>query len=194
MSAHQLLRLAGLAGILSGVVLAVDGVVDLVADDTAARGVGVLSPLFGLFAVTGIYLWMRARRPSLHLDLGYALNLVGLALFAAVAFTRSFALAELDEPVRDALVESGPTLPLLISAGVIAVCGVILFATALLRSGYDAAPSLLYLVAVPIAGFGALMPPAVSMVAQLAAGAAIVLLARSLLTALGRAPDVAVAA
>jgi len=75
-----LYRLAGLAGMLSGLLLLFNtarrgGVVPA---NALTHGIAPLSSVLGLFALTGLYLWQRQQSGPLGL-VGYALNLAGLA-------------------------------------------------------------------------------------------------------------------
>jgi hypothetical protein len=75
-----LYRLAGLAGMLSGLLLLFNtarrgGVVPA---NALTHGIAPLSSVLGLFALTGLYLWQRQQSGPLGL-VGDALNLAGLA-------------------------------------------------------------------------------------------------------------------
>src|SRR3712207_5834973 len=75
-----LYRLAGLAGMLSGLALAVNiarrgGAIPA---NLLTRGIAPISSVLGLFALTGLYLRQRRATGAFGL-VGYALNLVGVA-------------------------------------------------------------------------------------------------------------------
>jgi hypothetical protein len=175
MDDRQLYRLAGLIGVISGAFLAVDAVLDAVIGDHAALdAIGVAAPALGVLAITGIYLRQRSDGPCRHLDLGYGANVIGLIAVTAVSFARNFVLAPLDDTLAESIAESAPTLPAFLIAGVLAVVGIAAFGSALVRHGYDPVGAWLYTVALPLSGFGALLPVGVAAVIGLLAGAAVV--------------------
>ncbi len=165
--------------IAAGVVLAVDAaVLDLFfGGSTAARVAGLMVAPLGAVGLVGLYLAVRPRSPAAHLDVGFALNLVGFGAVSALSFTRNLVIDPIDDTTLDVVVAAGPLVAGLIAAGVMASIGFIAFGTALLRSGADGLGALAYAVLLPASGFAAQMPPALAAVVQGLAAAAVVRLA-----------------
>lgn len=180
-----LLPLAGALGVAGGVCLVVDSLaVDLFGTDGAApNSIGVLVPILGAFLVVGLFAAVRTHAPARLLDWGFALNLVGLTLVAGVDFARTYVLSELGDDTVDALLDSGPTKPAFLTAGVVFVVGAILFGAALLRAGFAPRASWLYVLTAAPSGFSVLLPDAVGAVAQAAAGVSVISLGWALRTA-----------
>lgn len=171
----QMFRLAGLIGMVSGAFLAIDGVLDaLVGDSAPLDSMGVAAPALGVLAITGIYLRERSVVRCRHLDIGYGLNVLGLIAVTAVSFSRNYVLAQLDEGAAESLADSAPTLPAFLIAGILAVVGIAAFGSALVRHGYDPVGSWLYTVALPLSGFGALLPLGVAAAVGVVAGFAVI--------------------
>jgi hypothetical protein len=175
MDDRQLYRVAGFIGVVSGALLAIDGLLDALVGESAWLAViGVAAPALGVLAITGIYLKERSDDPCRHLDIGYGLNVLGLIAVTAASFTRNFVLAPLDDDLADTIAGAAPTLPALIVAGVLAVVGIMAFGSALIRHRWDPVGSWLYTIALPLTGFAALLPVGVAAVIGLVAGAAII--------------------
>jgi hypothetical protein len=175
MDDRQLYRVAGFIGVLSGLCLAIDGLLDAVGDQSAWLAViGVAAPALGVVAITGIYLKERSIEPCRHLDIGYGLNVLGLIAVTAASFTRNYVLEPLDDELAETIAGAAPTLPALILAGVLAVVGIMAFGSALIRHRWDPVGSWLYTIVLPLSGFAALLPVGVAAVIGLGAGAAII--------------------
>lgn len=176
MNHHQFMQTCSKAAIASGAFLLVDGaLLDVIADESIfAKAAGVISLALGVIGITGIYLVESRRQPCKHLDAGYFLNVAGLVAVVGIGFSRNFVLTELDEPVRDALLDSGPTFPAIIVAAVIAVLGFLTFGSALIRHKFDALGSWGYTIFVSLSGFAAQLPSGVAAVLQGLGGLAII--------------------
>ena len=175
MDDRQLYRLAGVIGVISGAFLAVDGLLDaLVGEAALLDAIGVAAPALGVLAITGIYLSERTSVRCRHLDVGYGANVLGLVAVTAVSFARNFVLAPLDDPLAESIAESAPTLPAFLVAGALAVVGIVAFGSALVRHRYDPFGAWMYTVALPLSGFGALLPLGVAAVVGVLAGVAVI--------------------
>ena len=163
-----LYRLAGLAGMLSGLLLLFNtarrgGVVP---PNALTHGIAPLSSVLGLFALTGLYLWQRQQSGPLGL-VGYALNLAGTV---GVEYVTNSVFPHLDDAVVESLVD-GPTGTTLLLTAVVFLLGVLAFGVAMWRARMLPAPAiLLYVVGlVPVALRGVLPEPAVAVGLILAA-------------------------
>lgn len=180
---HFLFKIAALFGITSGLALTLDGLLDLTETERALASLPATSvaPL-GILAVTGIYLHLRSSQPSTHLDLGYAVNVVGLSVIGATAFARNFVLAPLDDDLAQSIASEPPTSLALIIGGLSAVAGIVLFGSALIRSDFDQLGSWLYTLVLPLSGFAVLVPAEVGAIIGAAAGFAVIRVSFSLYT------------
>ncbi|CAI7978162.1 conserved membrane hypothetical protein [Frankia sp. Hr75.2] len=180
---------AAAASIAGGAAVLLDAPVDIAGSENAVLNTaGVAAPVLAVLAVAGITACLRRPGPlagpgNRLLDLGALANVVGLVLLTGIEFSRVYVLFPLDEPVRDALADSAPTMPAVYTAGILYVAGSMLFATALVRERFVPVASwLLLLMALP----GTLvdvLPLALVAVFQAVAGAAFVLVGVHLLRA-----------
>jgi hypothetical protein len=166
-----LYRLAGLAGALSGVVLAINiarrgGVIPA---NLLTRGIAPLSSVLGLFALTGLYLRQRQESAALGL-VAYALNLVGVAGTVGIEYVTNYVFPQLDSTVVESLLD-GPTGTMFLLTAVVLLLGVLAFGVAAWRTHLFPAPAvLLYVVGFgPVALRGMLPEPAVAIGGMLAA-------------------------
>ncbi|WP_143175570.1 hypothetical protein [Cryptosporangium aurantiacum] len=127
-------RLAGLAGLLTGVLLLFNDLrrEGLVPENAFTECIAPLPAVLALYAVTGLYL--RQREPAGRLGLvGYALNLAGIAGLLIAEFASHYIFADLPMAEVDALLEGRARAGFLVIAAVFAV-GVTLFSVASWRS------------------------------------------------------------
>ena len=146
MSTTWLLRFGAACGVVLGLSTAVPGLVEAFTGETAATsfviGVGAA---FGAPALTALHL--RQRVESGHFGaIAYAVNVIGLGLFAGVAFALNLVLFYVDEAVADEVL-AGPTRFAVLGAALVFVAGTILFSVSMLRARV--------LPVVPAAGYGA---------------------------------------
>jgi hypothetical protein len=146
MSTTWLLRFGAACGVVLGLSTAVPGIVEAFTGETAATsfviGVGVA---FGAPALTALYLRQRVESGRFG-AIAYAVNVIGLGLFAGVAFALNLVLFYVDEAVADDVL-AGPTRFAVLGGAVVFVAGTILFSVSMLRARV--------LPAVPAAGYGA---------------------------------------
>jgi hypothetical protein len=166
-----LYRLAGLAGMLSGLVLALNiarrgGVIPA---NLLTRGIAPLSSVLGLFALTGLYLRQRQESGSFGL-IGYALNLAGVAGTVGIEYVTNYVFPHLDSTLVESLLD-GPTGTMFLLTAVVLLLGVLAFGVATWRTRLFPAPAvLLYVVGFgPVALRGVLPEPAVAIGGMLAA-------------------------
>ncbi|TDC83296.1 hypothetical protein E1193_09260 [Micromonospora sp. KC606] len=155
MSISWLLRFGAACGVVLGLSTAVPGLVEAFIGETAATsfviGVGVA---FGGPALTAIYLRQQAAAGRFG-AIAYAVNIIGLGLFAGVAFALNMVLYYLDQAAADEVL-NGPTGVAVLGSAVVFVAGTVLFAVSMLRArvlprvaaaGYGVAFTLLALLA-----------------------------------------------
>ncbi len=173
---NRVLSIAGSLGVAAGVCLVLDSaLVDLPGNDSPlANTIGVLVPVLGVFLLVGVFAAVRARRPSRLLGLGFLINTIGLTLVAGVDFSRTFVLSQLGDDEVEALIESGPTLPAFLVAGITFVIGAVLLGIALARAGFAPRAAWLYVATAMPSGFAGLLPGAVGALFQVANGVAII--------------------
>lgn len=166
-----LYRLAGLAGMLSGLVLAVNiarrgGVIPA---NLLTRGIAPISSVLGLFALTGLYLRQRQKSGSFGL-IGYALNLAGVAGTVGIEYVTNYVFPHLGSAVVESLLD-GPTGTMFLLTAVVLLLGVLAFGVATWQARLFPAPAvLLYVVGFgPVALRGVLPEPAVAIGGLLAA-------------------------
>jgi hypothetical protein len=145
MSTTWLLRFGAACGVVLGLSTAVPGLVEAFTGETAATsfvlGVGAA---FGAPALTAIYLRQRSESGRFG-AIAYAVNLIGLGLFAGVAFALNLVLFYVDEAVADEVL-AGPTGIAVFGSALVFVTGTILFSVSMVRARM--------LPLVPAAGYG----------------------------------------
>jgi hypothetical protein len=115
------------------VCIIVGKVLILLPDPQAGEIFDFISPLFGLFAVLGVYLWHRERAGTFG-AVAFIVVFVGLALVTSLDFFGAFIRLELAEETRDALLDGNPGIAMAIS-GLTFLIGEILFSISILRAG-----------------------------------------------------------
>ncbi|MFV0257810.1 MAG: hypothetical protein ACK5PP_05105 [Acidimicrobiales bacterium] len=163
--------------VAAGVVLAVDAIVldPFAAGSFPARLAGVVNLILAAVGGVGLYLRASTVHHRRFLDIGFALNLMGLCALTAVAFTRNFVLDPLDTATVDTIGDQTPLTALLIAGGVLASIGFATFGLAMTR--LDRLGGWGYASLLPIGGFAAQMPVVVAAAVQGLGAAAIIRLA-----------------
>lgn len=150
MAVRDLYRWAGVAGLLSGLFLVIRGVTVPLGGSAAIAVVLILAWITALYAVTGVYLIQRRESGTLG-AVGYAVNLLGLALVITRASAASFVFRRLPADTLQPLMRGGVG-PLFHAAGLVLLIGVLLLGLATLRAGVlPRGAAVLYMVG--IAGF-----------------------------------------
>ena len=173
MSTSTLMRWAGVAGLLSGLFLAINALIPV--DSTLEATAGMLSGVLGLYVLAAVYLGQREASGAFG-AIAYIVNSFGLALAVGASFAEAYVLLALDASVMNELIAGSAGLAFVVSL-LIFNLGVVLFGIAVIRAGiYPAIAAVLYMV-----GFvGSLLalllslPAIVGTISGLAAAAGIV--------------------
>ncbi|MGW0946028.1 hypothetical protein ACWD4O_26280 [Streptomyces sp. NPDC002623] len=151
-------RAGALCGALSGLLIAVPGLVEAFTGETSATSVPLaLAPAFALPLLTALH----QRQAPAAGSLGRAavtLNLIGLGLFGGAAFASNLVLFYLDEDIIDETL-TGPTVPALIGSAAVFAVGCALFGATMIRARvFPRAPSWGYAVLLPLFAFLTALP------------------------------------
>ncbi|GHG41470.1 MULTISPECIES: hypothetical protein [Amycolatopsis] len=188
----MLTRLGAWCGVLTGLAIAVPGLIEAFTGETAPTSFVLgLSPAFAVPLLTVLHL-QQATAAGTFGAVAYTVNAVGLGLFGGAAFTLNLALFSLDDAVAGNLLR-GPTRVALLGSALVFATGAVLFGASLLRAGIHPRIPAAYLVALPAPALAARLPdtPLTSIV-HVVAGGALVWLARSV-SATGASADVTAA-
>lgn len=172
---RRLLRFGAVAGVFSGLSLGVPGIIEAFTGETTgtsfAVGLGVAA--FGLPALFAFYLH-QADVAGRFGAVAFAVNAIGLGLFAAATFAFNNVLFFLDDAVSDAVLD-GPTMWPLAVTGLTFIVGTVLFGISMLRSGVmPRAAAVGYSVALPmIAALGTLDDSLINSLAHLLASSSL---------------------
>lgn len=139
MSDWSLFRLAAMSGFVSGVCIIVGKALMLLPGEQAGEIADFMSPLFGLGAIVGAYLYQRSHA-GVFGAVAFVVVFLGLALVTSLDFFGAFIRLELTEELRDELLEGTPGLAMAVSA-LIFLAGVVMFGISLLRSGVYPRPA-----------------------------------------------------
>lgn len=186
-------RLAGAAGLLTGVLLLFNDLrrEDLVPENAVTESVAPVPAVLALFALTGLYLWQRHTAGTLGL-VAYALNLTGVAGLLIAEFASHFLFSDLPTAEVEALLEGRARAGFLVIAAVFAL-GVVLFSIVSWRS-YPRWAVALYAVGFLLAALRGAVPDVVVSVGFLLGSAGLLGLSWTLWRAPSPAPARAVAA
>ena len=183
MTPTTLYRLAGQAGVVTGVLLLFNDArrVGLVPENALTHSIAPLGAFLAPFVLTGIYLWQRERVGTIGLW-GYVLSAFGLVGLAAAEFTLHFVFPLLDKATVDRLVD-GRTGSGFLVISVAFLAGTVLFGPSMWRAGLFPRPAIaLYLVGfVPVA-LRPLLPASVVSLAFVLGSAAIIWFSMVLVT------------
>jgi hypothetical protein len=144
-------RFSAVCGLLAGLLIAIPGLYDGFAGETALTSFLLgLSPAFAIPLAVALHL----RQSHVTGGFGavaYAVNMIGLGLFAGAVFTLNMAFFFLDDQTV-AVLRQGPTNLALLLAGAVFAVGSVLFTVSLVRAKvFPAAPSWGYLSVVLLA-------------------------------------------
>jgi hypothetical protein len=173
MSTSTLYRLSALAALVSGVCIIVGKVLALLPDPQAGEVFDVISPLFGLFAILGIYLWQREQSGTFG-GVAFILVFIGLALITSMDYFGAFIRLRLPEDTVAQLMD-GPSGPVFGISGLIFLVGEILFGVSVLRAGvFSKIAAWLFMIGfVPMTLFE-LLPDTIVWAGSVLAGAGII--------------------
>ncbi|CAM5386032.1 hypothetical protein [Streptomyces aurantiogriseus] len=183
-------RAGALCGALSGLLIALPGLIEAFTGETAATSLLLaLSPALALPLLAALHL-RQAPAAGRFGDTAHTLNLIGLGLFGGAAFASNLVLFYFDDDViEDTL--TGPTIPALIGSAAVFAAGCALFGAAMLRARvFPRIPSWGYAVVLPVFAFVTALPDSLlSSALHVAVGVILIWLA----AALYRSPDSAAA-
>jgi len=133
MSIKTLYRLSALAALASGGCIIVGKLLALLPDPQAGEVFDFFSPMFGLYAILGIYLWQRERSGTFG-GLAFVVASFGLILVVCLDFFGAFIRLQLTTDTRAQLMD-GPAGLVAAISGLIFLVGEILFAISVIRAG-----------------------------------------------------------
>jgi hypothetical protein len=156
-----LLRFGAVSGVLCGLSIGVPGAVEVFTGETIATSVVLgISPAFAPPLLVALHLRQAAVAGALG-SVGYAANLIGLALFGGAAFALNLILVHLDPAVLTDLL-AGPARLALLGAALVFVVGTVLFGVAMFRARVFPRPAAAsYAVALPLFALAAPLPDTV---------------------------------
>lgn len=144
---NLLLRFGAVFGVISGLLLGIPGAVEIFTGETLLTSILIgLAPALAAPLITALYVAHLGNtdRPA---GLGYAVNLIGLGLFGAVAFALNIVLFPLGPDVMLA----APSRIIALAGAAVYIVGTIWFAIGMLRARVHPRPAIvLYLVAMPL--------------------------------------------
>jgi hypothetical protein len=151
-------RFGVVGGVLSGLAIGVPGTIEsFTGKATVPSLVLGVSPFLALPLLTALYLDQMRVAGRLG-SVGYAVNLVGLGLFGAAAYTLDIALIHLDHPVLVQLLR-GPTRAALSGSALVFIVGSVLFGLSMLRARvYPRGAAWGYTVVLPVFAVSATLP------------------------------------
>ncbi|GCB47481.1 hypothetical protein [Streptomyces sp. NL15-2K] len=157
-SASSTFRVGALCGALSGLLIALPGLVEAFTGETSATSVPLaLAPAFALPLLTALHLRQQLAAGSLG-KIAATVNLIGLGLFGGAAFASNLVLFYLDEDVVDETL-TGPTIPALSGSAAVFAVGCALFGAAMIRAQvFPKVPSWGYAVVLPLFAFLTALP------------------------------------
>jgi hypothetical protein len=139
MSDWLLYRLAAVAGFVSAASIIAGKALMLLPGEQAGEIADFMSPLFGLGAIVGVYLFQRSQA-GVYGAVAFVVVFLGLVLVTCLDFFGAFIRLELSEELREELLEGSPGLVMVVSA-LIFLAGVVMFGVSLLRSGVYPRPA-----------------------------------------------------
>jgi hypothetical protein len=153
-----LYRFGAAGGLLGGLAIGIPGVIESFTGKTTPTSFVLgLSPFLALPLLVALHL-RQAPVSGRFGSVGYAVNLVGLGLFGAAAYTLDIALIHFDRPVVAHLLR-GPTGVALIGSALVFAVGSVLFGLSMVRAGVH--PRLAawgYTIVLPVFALAAPLP------------------------------------
>ncbi|MFE2757242.1 hypothetical protein ACFXGA_35120 [Actinosynnema sp. NPDC059335] len=169
-----LLRFGAWCGALSGLFIAVPGLIEAFVGETTATSLVIgVSPALAAPLVTALYV----KQPRTVLGtVGYVVNSVGLGLFGAAAYALNVVLFPLGGPTLPAV-----TVAVLSGSAAVFAVGTVVFAVSMIKSRvHPPVAAWTYAVALPVFTFAARLPDTpLTSALHVLVGGALVWLARS---------------
>jgi hypothetical protein len=157
MNNNVLYKLGALSSVLSGGTIIIGKILARTSFVQTGEFFDFLSPLFGLFAVTAIYLWMRNKTALLG-RIAYIVLFSGISMVLCLDYFGAFILPYLPEGTVDHLLE-GTTGTVWAISGIIFLAGVLLFGLPCIRSGiFPVVASFLFTIGFIPIPFGEIIP------------------------------------
>ncbi|TKK91491.1 hypothetical protein FDA94_01525 [Herbidospora galbida] len=153
-----LLRFGALCGVVMGLSVGVPGAVEAFTGETTVTSLVIgLGVAFGPPALTAFHL-RQSEVSGRFGEVAYAVNMIGLSLFAGIAFALNLVVFFLDDAVTRELL-LGPTKIVLLGGTAVFVVGTVLFSVAMLRAGvFPRVPAAGYGVTLTALALGASLP------------------------------------
>lgn len=172
MSTSSLFRLSALAAFISAVCMFVGHLLALLPEPQPGLIIAFFSPVAGLWAITGIYLWQR-EKAGVFSSIGYIVSFFGLALIVGLVFASTFIFPRLRENTVEGLM-TGPTGMIFMISAIIYLVGIILFGISIIIAGvFSWIPTLLLMIGFVPATLFTIFPPIVGTVGHLVAAVGI---------------------
>ena len=172
MSTSNLFRLSALAAFTSAVCMFVGHLLALLPNPQPGLIIVFFSPIAGLWAITGIYLWQR-EKAGVFGGIGYIVSFFGLALIVGLVFASTFIIPRLGENVVEGLM-TGPAGMIFMVSAIIYLVGIILFGISIIVAGvFSWIPALLLMIGFVPATLFTLFPPIVGTIGHVVAAVAI---------------------
>lgn len=173
MNNNNLYKLGALSSVLSGGTIIVGKILAGTSLVLAGEFFDFLSPLFGLFALTAVYLWKRNETAILG-RIGYVILFSGISLVMCLDYFGAFILPFLPEGIVEHLLE-GPTGTVWALSGIIFITGVLLFGISCIWARiFPVAASLLFTIGFIPVPFGEIIPRAIVYAGSVMAGAGLI--------------------
>ncbi|MEV6305825.1 hypothetical protein AB0M02_40865 [Actinoplanes sp. NPDC051861] len=182
MNDRDLYRLAGLAGLIGGLLtlIAVTRRAGLIPENAFTHALAPPASALLLLTLTALYLCQRHTAGRLGLT-GFVLNHLGLSGLFAIEFLTHAVLQYQDAATREAVL-TGPGRPYFLTVALIFILGVLLFGIASWRAGVLPRPALvLYVVGLCAAALRAAVPEAVYLTGLTLGSAGVLYLSTALL-------------
>ena len=165
----KLFRIGGLSAILSGIAIIAGKILAMISLDRYGEFFDYLSPLFGLFAVTAIYLWHK-NKTGIFGFVAYTTLFTGISMVLCLDYFGAFILPYLPVGTVEQLLK-GPTATALSVSGFIFISGIILFGIVTIRAGIlPVTASLLFIFGFIPVPLGDLLPVEVVFSGSVVAG------------------------
>lgn len=165
----SLYKLGFLSAIFSGATIISGKILAISSFYLAGEFLDFLSPLFGLYAITTIYLWQR-QAIGITGCISFIVLYTGISMVLCLDYFGAFILPYLPEGTIDQLL-NGPTATALSVSGSVFISGIILFGITTLRAGLiPAGATLLFIFGFIPVPLGELLPVEVVYFGSVVAG------------------------
>jgi len=145
MDNNVLYRLGGMSSVVSGVTIIIGKILAIISFVQSGEIFDFLSPLFGLFAVTAIYLRHRNETAILGC-IAFIVLFSGISMVLCLDYFGAFILPYLPEGTVESLLD-GPTGTAWAISGLLFISGIIIFGITVIRAGiFPVAASLLFTI------------------------------------------------